>query len=62
MLDDEAGVLQYLEVLRDRRAADGQTGGELADGLGSLGQGHHDRPSGAVPEGAPTLVILVSLH
>ena len=44
LVDDETGVLQDLQMLRDRRPADGQLTGQLADRAGVLDQPLEDRP------------------
>jgi hypothetical protein len=50
-VDDEAGVLEDLEVLRDRRPADRQLAGELADRPRPLHQALEDGLAGRVAEG-----------
>jgi hypothetical protein len=58
----ETGVLEHLEVLRHRRARDGQAGGQLPDRLGPVGQGVEDRAARPVGERAPGICCSVSNH
>ena len=50
LVDDQPGVLEHLQVLRDGRPADGQLAGELADRARSLAQVLEDRPPGRIAE------------
>src|SRR4051794_4234938 len=49
-VDDEPRVLEHLQVLGDRRAADRQLAGELADRPRTLDQALEDGLAGGVPE------------
>src|SRR5262249_46231812 len=60
-VDDEARILQHLQVLRDGRPADRQLARELGDGLRPPGQPLEDGPPGRVAKGRPA-VRSVSLH
>src|SRR5262245_3314313 len=60
-VDDEAGVLQDLEVLRDRGPADRQITGQLADRARALRQPLEDRAPGRVGEHCPA-ALRVSHH
>ena len=50
-IQDEAGGLEHLEVLRDGRAADRHVGRERADRGGPVGQALEDRAARRVPQG-----------
>lgn len=58
----EAGVLQHLEVLGNRRAAQWQRGGQLTDGLWSLSEAQDNGPSRSIPERSEASVDFVSRH
>jgi len=61
-IDDEAGVFQDAQVLRDRRTAHGEAARELADRLRSIQQTFEDRPAGRIAEGVELLRMSVSNH
>ena len=54
-VDDETGVLQHLQMLRDRRPADGQLTGQLADRAGVLDQPLENRPPGRISQCRPAI-------
>ena len=55
--DDEPGVLQHLEVLRDRGATDRQLAGELADRSRAIGEELEDRLPGRIAESRPAGLV-----
>ena len=60
---NEARLLQHLQVLRDRRPRDRHLAGELAHGLGPLGEALEDRAPGRVGQGRQRLSLYsVSFH
>jgi hypothetical protein len=59
--DDQPGVLEDLQVLRDGRPADREADRKFADRARAIGEPLEDRASGAVPERGPPF-MLVSLH
>src|SRR3954452_24425207 len=48
LVDDQPGVLEHLQVLRDGGPADRQLPGQLTDRPGPLGQVLEDRPPGRI--------------
>jgi hypothetical protein len=60
-VDDQAGVLEHAQVLGDRRSADRQLGGQLADRPRSASQQLEDRAPGWVTQN-PESGISVSPH
>jgi hypothetical protein len=52
-VNDEPGVLEYLQVLRDRRPADRKRIRQLAHGLGVCCEALEDGPPGRVAECRP---------
>ena len=58
VLGDEARLLEHLEVLGHRRAADRQRVGQLADRAWSLGQAFDDGAARGVTQRAPRLMRL----
>src|SRR5690606_29980636 len=55
-IDDQPGILENLQMLRNRRAADGQAPRQLADRAGVLRQPLEYRAPGGVGEGGPSVV------
>src|SRR5436190_12851566 len=60
-VDHQIGVLEDAQMLRDRRAADGEIRRQLADGKRALTQLGEDRPASGVADGVE-LGLLVSVH
>src|SRR5205814_595064 len=55
---DQAGVLEHLQVTRDRGQADRERRGELEHGGLAGGEAHHDRAPGCIGEGGERRVEL----
>lgn len=58
----KASGFEHLQVLRDGRSADRQLTGQLADRQRTVGKALHDRSPGAVGQGYPSIMSLVSDH
>ena len=50
LIEHQPGVLEDLEVLRDRRPADGELVGQLRDDTRAVGEAFEDRSTGRVTE------------
>src|SRR3984885_4554646 len=61
-LTDQAGVLQDLQVLGDRRPADRQFRGQLSHRLRPVGQAADDGAPGAIRQHAPAITYSVRIH
>lgn len=48
LVGDQTGAFEYPEVLRDGRAADGEVGGELADGQRAIEEAGEDGAAGGI--------------
>ena len=60
-IDDEPGVLEDAEVLRDRRPAHGKVARQLADRPGPVDEPREDPAPGGIAERVK-LWVVVSLH
>src|SRR6185437_6548620 len=60
-IDDQPGVLEHFEVLRDRRSADRQLPRQIADGPGVIAEAFEDRSPRRITEGRQSAYI-VSHH
>ena len=58
LVDDQARLLEHLQVLGDRRTADGEPAGELADRLRAVGQRLEDRAPRRVRERACSPLVM----
>ena len=61
-VDNQAGVLEHLQVLRHRRPAHRQPGRQLPHRLRPIGQAGHDRAARAVGQRVPAIIVSVSIH
>lgn len=58
---DQAGLFKHAQMLRNGRARDRQTRGELVHGLGVRAQHFKDGQAGGIAQGRET-VLYVSIH
>jgi hypothetical protein len=61
-LTDQAGILEHLQVLRDRRPTDWQSRRKLPDGLWFFGQAGNDGAPRTIRQCAPWLARSVSIR
>jgi hypothetical protein len=58
LVDYQAGVLQNLQMLGDRGAANRERAGELTDGSRAIAQQLKDRFAGRIPERGPAVGVV----